>query len=260
MCRIYRSSRSTPSDIAKFMDPFTSNPRNGSSDVVASARAIFRLLLKWSEVFSLKISPRRGVGEITVGGGCGCSSTSFLLQSLAMSFLRSLMAESRLDLLDTWLRMPLSTELSRLFRRLTRWLASVVVCRDHGNDLAMSARVSLRQSLLLRLLFVEIPPPPHSRRMSVSWARLDRRRRWFVGEQSWVSFGGEIDVICAAESRLPVPKGKRRSAITPKKLSFDKLSGTRWCLIIELWYNGNGNSCILNKVDGVNSETLFYNI
>lgn len=164
----------------------------------------------------LKILPRRGVGEITVGGGCGCSNTSFLLQSLAISFLRSLMAESRLDLLDT-LRIPLSTELSRLFRRLTRWLASVVVCRDHGSDLAMSAKVSLRQSLLLR--FVEIPPPPHSRRMSVSWARLDRRRRWFVGEQSWVSFGGEIDVICAAESRLPVPKNKR---VLLKRLSFNK--------------------------------------
>lgn len=101
-----------------------------------------------------------------MGGGCGCES--FLLNSLAMSFLKSLMAESRLDLLDTWLRMPLSTELSRLLRRLTRWLASVVVCRDHGSDLAMSARVSLRQSLLPRLLFVEIPPPPHSRRMSVN--------------------------------------------------------------------------------------------
>lgn len=121
-----------------------------------------------------------------------------------MSFLKSLMAESRLDLVDTWLRIPLSTELSRLFRRLARWLASVVVCRDHGSDLAMSAKVSLRQSLLPRPLFPEVPPP-HSRRMSVSCARLDRRRRWFVGEESWVSFGGEIDVICAAESRLPVP-------------------------------------------------------
>lgn len=144
-----------------------------------------------------------------MGGGCGCGGTSFLLQSLARSFLKSLMAESRLDLVDTWLRMPLSTELSRLFRRLARWLASVVVCRDHGSDLAMSAKVSLRQSLLLRPLFPEAPPPPHSRRMSVNCARLDRRRRWFVGEESWVSFGGEIDVICAAESRLPVPEGKR---------------------------------------------------
>lgn len=142
-----------------------------SSDVAKRACYffIFRLLLaKRGSFLSLKISPRRGVGEMTVGGGCGCSSTSFLLQSLAMSFLRSLMAESRLDLLDTWLRMPLSTELSRLFRKLTRWLASVVVCRDHGSDLAMSAKVSLRHSLLPRLLFVEIPPPPHSRRISVS--------------------------------------------------------------------------------------------
>lgn len=179
---------------------------------------------------------------MTVGGGCGWRSTSFLLQSLAMSFLRSLMAESRLDLLDTWLRMPLSTELSRLLRRLTRWLASVVVCRDHGNDLAMSAKVSLRQSLLLRLLFVEIPPPPHSRRMSVSWARLDRRRRWFVGEQSWVSFGGEIDVICAAESRLPVPEDKR---VALKWLSFEtrrcKMMSSCYRVIGEVWCNGNEN-------------------
>jgi hypothetical protein len=150
---------------------------------------------------------------MTVGGGCGCGVASFLLQSLAISFLNSLMAESRLDLLDTWLRMPLSTELSRLFRlaRLARWLPSVVVCRDHGSDLAMSARVSLRQSLLLRPLFPDAPPPPHSRRMSVSCARLDRRRRWFVGDEFWVSFGGEIDVICAAESRLPVPEQRMLS-------------------------------------------------
>lgn len=190
---------------------------NMGRDVAVSAYAIFRPVpVKRGALFPVKISPRRGEGEMTVGGGCG----SFLLQSLAMSFLRSLMAESRLDLLDTWLRIPLSTELSRLFRRLAWWLASEVVCRGHGSDLAMSAKVSLRQSLLLRLLFVEIPPPPHSRRMSVSWARLDRRRRWFVGEQSWVSFGGEIDVICAAESRLPVPRNKR---VPLKRLSFNKL-------------------------------------
>ena len=142
---------------------------------------------------------------MTVGGGCGCG-VSFFPHSLAMSFFSSLMVESFLDFVDAWLLIPLSTELSRLLRNLSKWLASVVVCLDHGNDLAMSANVSRRYSLFPRSLFADEPPPLHSRRMSVNLVKLDRRRVWFAVEVSCGSLGGDIDVICVAESRLPVPK------------------------------------------------------
>lgn len=160
-------------------ESITRQTDRGIAIFIASCAAGRRKNFRYTSfpLVAAKVLPRRGVGEMTVGGGCGCG-TSFLLHSLTRSFLKSLMAESRLDLVDTWLLlMPLSTELSRLFRTLARWLASVVVCRDHGSDLAMSAKVSLRQSLLPRPLFPEAPPPLHSRKMSVSWARLDRRRR-----------------------------------------------------------------------------------
>ena len=142
---------------------------------------------------------------MTVGGGCDCGASRFV-QSLTKSFLKSLIAESRLDFPDIWLLMPLSTELSLRFRRLAMCGVSVVVCLDHGNDLAISARVSRRQSFPALPDFAVEPPPPHSLTMSVNWARLDLRRRWFGGDDSCVSFGGDIESICAAESLLPVPK------------------------------------------------------
>lgn len=66
---------------------------------------------------------------------------------------------------------------------------AVVLDLPHGRDLARSARVSRRHSweFLLRKDLPE-PEPPHSRRMSVSWAKLDRRRRVVPeagGDVSW---------------------------------------------------------------------------
>ena len=120
---------------------------------------------------------------MTLGAGSDCGVESLLLHNLAMSFFRSLIAESLRDFVDAWLLIPLSTELSRRLRSLSRWLGSVVVCLDQGKDFAMSASVSRRQSLFARVLFAEAPPL-HSLRMSVSWAKLDRRRRVFVGDDS----------------------------------------------------------------------------
>lgn len=78
-----------------------------------------------------------------------------------------------------------------------------------GKTLARSANVSRRTSGLLPRPLVLAPP--HSRRMSVSWARELRRRREVAGgEVSCVSVGGEMLVICADESRRPVPRRLRR--------------------------------------------------
>lgn len=115
-----------------------------------------------------------------------------------------MIVESFLDFVDDWLLIPLSTELSLLLRSLSRWLASVVVCLDHGKDFAISPNVSRRYSLFPRSPFPP-PPPLHSRKISVNCAKLDRRRRWLVAG-SCGSFGGDIEVICVAESRLPVPE------------------------------------------------------
>ena len=127
--------------------------------------------------------------------------------SLATSDLKSEMAvwcESRLDF-EPMLLIPESALDSLLFR-LVEMLgvgpASVVDWRPHGSDLAKSAKVSLLHSCFWRL-FVD---PPHSRKMSVSWARELRRRRVVPevgGEVSWVSVGGEMLHICVAESLRP---------------------------------------------------------
>lgn len=162
----------------------------------------------------------------------GCWGVSFLLQSLAKSFLSSVIVDSFLDFVDAWFLIPPSTELSRLFRNLSRRLASVVVCLDHGDDFMMSARVSRRCSLFPRSLFPEPPPPLHSRRMSVNWAKLDRRRRWFGVVDSCNSFGGDIDVIWVAESRLPVP-GREGTRGTIVFRSLDLVFGFCACVRLE---------------------------
>lgn len=78
-----------------------------------------------------------------------------------------------------------------------------------GKTLARSANVSRRTSGLLPRPLVLAPP--HSRKMSVSCASELRRRRDVAGgEVSCVSVGGEMLVICAEESRRPVPRRLRR--------------------------------------------------
>lgn len=76
---------------------------------------------------------------------------------------------------------------------------SAVVWRPHGKLRAKSAKVSLRWSC-----FCCFFAPPHSRRMSVSWANEERLRRPPAGgELSCVSVGGEMEHIWVAESRRP---------------------------------------------------------
>lgn len=115
--------------------------------------------------------------------------------------------ESLLDF-ELELLIPESALDSRLFRTedtiLELW--SVVDCLPHGRLLARSAKVSLLYSGALFLAFAE-PPPPHSLKMSVSWASELLRRRVAPpvagGEVSWISVGGEMLCICVAESLRP---------------------------------------------------------
>jgi hypothetical protein len=103
------------------------------------------------------------------------------------------------------LLMPESALDSLLFRPVVMLgvgPASVVDCRPHGSDRARSASVSLLHSCFCRV-FVD---PPHSRRMSVSWARELRRRRVVPdvgGDVSCVSVGGDMLQIWVAESLRP---------------------------------------------------------
>lgn len=76
------------------------------------------------------------------------------------------MESLRFDAMDF---MPESAEESRLRR-------GGGSCRAHGKDRARSARVSRLESGA-RWRRGALPPPPHSRRISVNWASDDRRRR-----------------------------------------------------------------------------------
>lgn len=91
-------------------------------------------------------------------------------QELGKSVLKSCGAalESlRLEAMDL---MPESAEESRLRRGGGSW-------RAQGSERARSAKVSRRESGTRGRRGALLPPPPHSRKMSVSWAKDERRRR-----------------------------------------------------------------------------------
>lgn len=106
-------------------------------------------------------------------------------------------------------------------RALMRGTSTTESLRRHGRDLAMSARDSRRLSSRLALrvrgatgvvvAVVQVlvdrcsgtSRRPQSRKMSVSCAREERRRRVVGGEVSRTSRGGSMVVIWAAESRRP---------------------------------------------------------
>lgn len=126
------------------------------------------------------------------------SLVSLLFQIRAISA-AIVLPDSRRDFVDADFT-PESAEDSRRFR-----YEPESVGLDHGKDRARSASVSRRTRGLLPRVFAGCPL--HSRKMSVSWASEERRRRADTGgDVSWVSVGGEMLVICAEESRRPAPR------------------------------------------------------